>query len=463
MASSSRGTSNTAPHVIELNVSVFAAILVAVIALISVGVCLGSNLSGLKRRASSVGSNGSSPSSTPKKKRPKAKSVSGPATPTPDKEREKDEVEDEDDGEVSASSPPARISGSQSKVTPSPPSSSSKPSPLPLNTTAIGSNDNGFIEAGKKKKTGSGATSASATVTASSASVPLQGLQGVTAVPAQAARIQEQGAKKVTPALAPATAPASAPVAASKPEPVAVAPAAVATAPPAPAAVAEPMTQLSSPSLDDFLARDTEALRLQQPVEDEGSWETVDKSRGRGKRIVEEPTATAQKKGEDVISPKRGVVATASRDRTTPAAPSPSPTSTPTALFTASATVELEAETEAEQAAPEPARDHITETFTVNAQRLGYLIGTRGATRHALQGKTGTVIGVPRTDKDAEGPVDVTVSGPAEGVAKAIKALQELQVKGYATLLGGDDFTETEISIYPPYVAAPPSPPPHLP
>ena len=91
----------------------------------------------------------------------------------------------------------------------------------------------------------------------------------------------------------------------------------------------------------------------------------------------------------------------------------------------------------------------VTQILTVDAKRLGYLIGPKGATRKAIKDKTGVQVSMPRTDKDAEGTVDVTVTGLPEGVATACRALRELHDKGYTSLLGGDDFAEVNVPVHP--------------
>lgn len=83
---------------------------------------------------------------------------------------------------------------------------------------------------------------------------------------------------------------------------------------------------------------------------------------------------------------------------------------------------------------------------------MGLLIGAKGATRTAIQNATGTVIQMPRADKDAVGSLPVTVSGTAAGVNKAITAMNELCIKGYCGLLATDDFQESYVAVHPKYL-----------
>jgi len=115
------------------------------------------------------------------------------------------------------------------------------------------------------------------------------------------------------------------------------------------------------------------------------------------------------------------------------------------------------AETQSFSAAPAPAAaagkipDGNSEIqVKVDGRKLGIIIGPGGATIKAIQESTGTKVDLPDTDKGEErssGPVMVTISGPADGVAKAKRTIEDLGNKGYSTLTEGGNFTEGAISV----------------
>ena len=104
---------------------------------------------------------------------------------------------------------------------------------------------------------------------------------------------------------------------------------------------------------------------------------------------------------------------------------------------------------------PEPAGPEVvTSTIEVDAKKIGLLIGPKGATKMAIQEKTGVEIMLPqKSDKEITGPVDIIVSGPADGVFFASRAIRDLAAKGYCALLGGDTFSEGHIVVHHMYVA----------
>lgn len=93
--------------------------------------------------------------------------------------------------------------------------------------------------------------------------------------------------------------------------------------------------------------------------------------------------------------------------------------------------------------------DNVSSEILVDVKKLGLLIGTKGATRIAIQNATGTSIQMPKAEKDAVGPLSITVSGTAAGVNKAITAMNELCIKGYCGLLASDDFQESYVAVHP--------------
>jgi hypothetical protein len=105
-------------------------------------------------------------------------------------------------------------------------------------------------------------------------------------------------------------------------------------------------------------------------------------------------------------------------------------------------------ETPAVAVAP-PVIESVSSEIRVDAKKLGLLIGSKGATRNAIQNATGTSIQMPKAEKDTVGTVAVTVSGSAAGVNKAITAMNELCIKGYCGLLAADDFQESYVAVHP--------------
>lgn len=93
--------------------------------------------------------------------------------------------------------------------------------------------------------------------------------------------------------------------------------------------------------------------------------------------------------------------------------------------------------------------DSVTKEITVEAKKLGLLIGPKGVTKIGLQHATGTEISMPKVEKDHTGPVQIVVTGTAEGVDRAIFALNEFVAKGYCALLSAPDFHEGYVEVKP--------------
>ena len=93
--------------------------------------------------------------------------------------------------------------------------------------------------------------------------------------------------------------------------------------------------------------------------------------------------------------------------------------------------------------------DLVTKELTVEAKKLGLLIGPKGITKIGMQTATGTEISMPKVEKDHTGPVTVAVTGSAEGVDRAVYALNELCQKGYCNLLASPDFHEGYVEVKP--------------
>lgn len=99
-----------------------------------------------------------------------------------------------------------------------------------------------------------------------------------------------------------------------------------------------------------------------------------------------------------------------------------------------------------------PVVETVSSSVTVEARKLGLLIGPKGVTKIGMQTATGTEITMPKVEKDVTGPVDIVVSGPAEGVKQAVHALNELCSKGYCNLLADADFHEGYVAVPPRYL-----------
>eukprot|EP01031_Cornospumella_fuschlensis_P036957 gene36957-44834_t len=104
-----------------------------------------------------------------------------------------------------------------------------------------------------------------------------------------------------------------------------------------------------------------------------------------------------------------------------------------------------------------PQEETVTMEVTVDAKKVGGIIGPKGATKIAIQTLTGANISIPRQAEKAEGkeaaassaPVTLTITGVAQGVSRAAHAINELITKGYSLLLEGDDFSESYVSVLP--------------
>lgn len=98
---------------------------------------------------------------------------------------------------------------------------------------------------------------------------------------------------------------------------------------------------------------------------------------------------------------------------------------------------------------PAPVVESVTKQLTVEARKLGLLIGPKGVTKIGLQNATGTDIAMPKVEKDFTGPVEISITGTNEGVDRAIFALNEMVVKGYSTILASPDFHEGYVEVKP--------------
>lgn len=96
-----------------------------------------------------------------------------------------------------------------------------------------------------------------------------------------------------------------------------------------------------------------------------------------------------------------------------------------------------------------------TDTVTVDAKKIGIIIGPKGATMISIQAATGCTLDINAPDKDAKvsGPAPkatVAIAGPdKESCFRAKQAITELATKGYAKLLQADGFGEFSIQVHP--------------
>lgn len=93
--------------------------------------------------------------------------------------------------------------------------------------------------------------------------------------------------------------------------------------------------------------------------------------------------------------------------------------------------------------------DSVTAQVKVEARKLGLLIGPKGVTKIGMQTATGTEISMPKVEKDYKGSTEISVTGPTEGVARAVHAINELCAKGYCNLLAAEDFHEGYVAVHP--------------
>jgi len=106
-----------------------------------------------------------------------------------------------------------------------------------------------------------------------------------------------------------------------------------------------------------------------------------------------------------------------------------------------------------------------TDSVTVDAKKIGIIIGPKGATMMVIQEATGCKLDINAPNNNDSGPnananantganratkAGVVITGPdKDAIAKAKKAVLELASKGYATLLQGENFGEYGTEVHP--------------
>eukprot|EP00977_Amphora_coffeiformis_P011205 scaffold2686_cov167-Amphora_coffeaeformis.AAC.1 len=96
-----------------------------------------------------------------------------------------------------------------------------------------------------------------------------------------------------------------------------------------------------------------------------------------------------------------------------------------------------------------------TDTVTVDAKKIGIIIGPKGATLKGLEEATGCKLDVNAPSKDDSRATMASVTLTAdkkEALVAAKKAIRELVSKGYATILQSENFGENYISVHPRYL-----------
>jgi len=88
-----------------------------------------------------------------------------------------------------------------------------------------------------------------------------------------------------------------------------------------------------------------------------------------------------------------------------------------------------------------------TTEVTIEARKIGVVIGPKGATLHAIEAATGARVNLPARERGDEAPVVATITGPDASLAPTKNAIEELCSKGYAKLLAGEDFMESNVVI----------------
>lgn len=125
------------------------------------------------------------------------------------------------------------------------------------------------------------------------------------------------------------------------------------------------------------------------------------------------------------------------------------PTVAPAAVVTPTAAA-APAEAVSAQAAPVapvPVVETVNSVVVVDTKKLGVVIGPKGATFKAIQEATSTILNTASGKDSTSEKTSINVSGLAEGVKKAVKAINELASKGYCTLLAGENFQESFITV----------------
>ena len=164
-------------------------------------------------------------------------------------------------------------------------------------------------------------------------------------------------------------------------------------------------------------------------------WALVGKEKKNKKEAVGKPVQglAAINGGSVAITPAAAVVQT-----------------TVVAASSSSVAKEVALEQLQESAPAEP--EKVKSVVNIDAQKIGIVIGQKGVTINSIRDATGVEITMPK-EKDPSSPtVEAQLFGPADGIVKATKAINDLCIKGYSALLAGPDFKEGSIAVHPMYL-----------
>ena len=111
----------------------------------------------------------------------------------------------------------------------------------------------------------------------------------------------------------------------------------------------------------------------------------------------------------------------------------------------------------ADLATPEVPPTKTSEIVSIDASKVGIIIGPKGATMQAIQAATGCKLDVnapakdgPKTSRVTKATVVITNEGTTtDGIAKARQAILELASRGFATLLQSETFGESHVQVHP--------------
>jgi hypothetical protein len=184
-------------------------------------------------------------------------------------------------------------------------------------------------------------------------------------------------------------------------------------------------------------------------------------------RLERQKLAKVKKTEEEGLSKSVAIKLAATENVTTPSTYSPTPTpvhidgwavvedkrKVKAKVLPSAPTKSDATDTDDMEASEEPAvpKDFVKAEISVSQKKIGTIIGPKGITLHGIQAATGVEINTPKGDRDSTGLVVVTVTGTADGVARATEAINDLCAKGYSKLLAGEDFKESSMEVHPRY------------
>jgi len=180
----------------------------------------------------------------------------------------------------------------------------------------------------------------------------------------------------------------------------------------------------------------------------DGDWSVVEKSSGKTKKPVKDvsPKASAKSSGDISISPKLALPAYMMN------APAIVTKASQHANKHALAEQQEHKKEVADAAPVHVAVEKVVKTCTIDAKKVGALVGAKGVTLKAIQEATECEIKIakPKEGEEATETVSVTVTGLVEkNVNLAVRSISEMGTKGYCLLLKGENFSEGSIMVQP--------------